>query len=72
VFAAVTKYDEFIGCGGRDGEINGKKPGTAILIGGCPLAEHLHEGFVRFVLDRDRRLPLRDPLQAFRRVPATS
>jgi hypothetical protein len=26
VFAAVTKYDKFIGCGGRDGEINGKKP----------------------------------------------
>ncbi len=50
MFAAVTKYDEFIGCGGWDGEIKQPEQDGAILISGCPLAEHLCEGFV---FDRD-------------------
>ena len=40
------KYDESVGCGGRDGEIEKPEQDGAVLIGGCPVAEHLHEGFV--------------------------
>jgi hypothetical protein len=35
------KYHEFIGCGGWDGEIKKQGHDGAILIDGCPLAEHL-------------------------------
>jgi len=48
VFAAVTKYNELIGCGGWDGEIEKPELDGAILIDGCPLAQHLRK---RFVLD---------------------
>ena len=50
MFAAITEYNESIGCGGRDGEIEKPEQNGAILINGCLLAEHLRK---RFVLDRD-------------------
>ena len=46
----MTKYNEFVGCGGWDGEIEKPEQDGAILIDGCPLAQHLPEGFV---LNRD-------------------
>ena len=36
--AAVTKYNEFVGCGGWGGEIEKPEQDSAILIDGCPLA----------------------------------
>jgi hypothetical protein len=46
VSAAVTKYNELIGCGGWDGEIEKPEQNGAILIDGCPFVEHLRKGFV--------------------------
>ena len=46
VFAAVTKCDKFIGCGGWDGEIEKLAQDGTVLLDGCPPAEHLREGFI--------------------------
>jgi hypothetical protein len=50
VSAAIAEYNELIGCGRWDGEVEKPEQNGAILIDGCPLAVHLCEGFV---LDRD-------------------
>ena len=43
VFAAITECDEFIWCGGWDGEVKEPEEDGAILIDGRPLAEHCCE-----------------------------
>jgi len=46
VFAAIMKYDEFIRCGGWNGDIEKLEQDGAILVDGCLLAKHLCECFV--------------------------
>jgi hypothetical protein len=50
VFAAITKYYQFVGREGWDGEVEEPKQDGAIFVDGGALAEHLRE---RFVIDRD-------------------
>jgi hypothetical protein len=53
VFAAITKYNQLIGCGGWDDEIEKPEQNGAILIDGCPFAEHLRKGFILDTRDVD-------------------